>query len=287
MVDIVPEPLKQFAIDVFGRYDKIALLVGTAVLLAAFAAGHRRAGRSPARGRLVGIAAFAGLGVAAALTRAGADAADTLPALVGGGSAALVLWAFVAGPLAARPLALAAAHPAAGRPPRPLPSAGPCPSPGRSAGRAAGRAGPRWPGRGDRAVGRGDCRRPWPGRLRVRPGRRRVGAVESTDPESRRRFLRGAGLLRGRGDRGGGWAGTGSPVARGSRRPARPSRCPPRRRWRRRCRPVRICRWPSSRPTSPRTAVSTGSTRRWWCRRSIRRPGGCAIHGRVDATRSS
>ena len=30
VVDDVPEPLKQFAIDVFGVHDKIALLIGTA-----------------------------------------------------------------------------------------------------------------------------------------------------------------------------------------------------------------------------------------------------------------
>ncbi|WFE94753.1 molybdopterin-dependent oxidoreductase [Micromonospora sp. WMMD987] len=114
VVDVVPEPLKQFAIDVFGRYDKIALLVGTAVLLAVFAAGIGvLAARRLAVG-LAGIAAFAGLGVAAALTRAGADPADALPALVGGGLGALVLWAFVAGPWQLDPWPW--------RPPTPLPT---------------------------------------------------------------------------------------------------------------------------------------------------------------------
>lgn len=103
VVDLVPEPLKQFAIDVFGTYDKIALLLGTALLLAAFGA---LLGLAAAR-RLVigmaGVAAFTVLGVAAALTRAGANAFDALPALVGGGLGALTLWAFVAGPLGAEP----------------------------------------------------------------------------------------------------------------------------------------------------------------------------------------
>ncbi|MGV9810282.1 molybdopterin-binding oxidoreductase, partial [Micromonospora chersina] len=100
VVDAVPEPLKQFAIAVFGRYDKVALLVGTAVLLAAIAAllGVLAARRLWLG--LAGIAAFAALGVAAALTRAGADAYDALPSLVGGGLGAVTLWAFVAGPLA-------------------------------------------------------------------------------------------------------------------------------------------------------------------------------------------
>ncbi|EWM67544.1 molybdopterin oxidoreductase [Micromonospora sp. M42] len=38
VVDLVPESLKQLAIDVFGTYDKIALLIGTALLLAVFGA---------------------------------------------------------------------------------------------------------------------------------------------------------------------------------------------------------------------------------------------------------
>ncbi|MFY1624982.1 molybdopterin-dependent oxidoreductase [Micromonospora sp. WMMD735] len=158
VVDTVPEPLKQFAIDVFGRYDKIALLVGTAVLLAAFAAGIGvLAVRRLAVG-LVGIAAFTGLGVAAALTRAGADAADALPALVGGGLGGLVLWAFVAGPWQLDPWPW--------QPPTPL-SATPPAAPGPT---------PAGPGSGPPAG--------WE-------------PLESTDPESRRRFLRGAGLLAG------------------------------------------------------------------------------------------
>ncbi|MGC4887712.1 molybdopterin-dependent oxidoreductase [Micromonospora sp. DT227] len=99
VVDLVPEPLKQFAIDVFGTYDKIALLVGTALLLAGFAALLGLAAARRLVFGLAGIAAFAVLGVVAALTRAGADAFDALPALVGGALGGLTLWAFVAGPL--------------------------------------------------------------------------------------------------------------------------------------------------------------------------------------------
>jgi hypothetical protein len=40
VVDTVPEPLKQFGIALFGTYDKIALLVGTALLLGAFPGGR-------------------------------------------------------------------------------------------------------------------------------------------------------------------------------------------------------------------------------------------------------
>ncbi|QDY10590.1 molybdopterin-binding oxidoreductase [Micromonospora sp. HM134] len=210
VVDTVPEPLKQFAIDVFGRYDKIALLVGTAVLLAAFAAGiGMLAARRLAVG-LVGIAAFTGLGVAAALTRSGADAADALPALVGGGLGALVLWAFVAGPWQLDPwpwqppTPLPTTPPAAPPEPSPSPSVessppsgvtgpsptplsptppvGPSPTPSSpmpAAERAAVPLGP--------APGGGSPVAPPAG----------WEPLESTDPESRRRFLRGAGLLAG------------------------------------------------------------------------------------------
>ncbi|MGC4817659.1 molybdopterin-dependent oxidoreductase [Micromonospora sp. DT63] len=98
VVDAVPEPLKQFAIDVFGTADKIALLTGTALLLGAFAALlGMLAVRRLALG-LAGIAAFGVVGVAAALTRSGADVFDALPSLVGGTLGALVLWLFIAGP---------------------------------------------------------------------------------------------------------------------------------------------------------------------------------------------
>ena len=101
IVDVVPETVKHFAISLFGTHDKIALLIGTAVLLAAFAAllGVLAARRLWIG--LAGIAAFAALGVAAALTRTGADAADALPSLVGGVLGGLALWLLLAG--AAKP----------------------------------------------------------------------------------------------------------------------------------------------------------------------------------------
>ncbi|MEV4727694.1 molybdopterin-dependent oxidoreductase [Micromonospora humida] len=203
VVDTVPEPLKQFAIDVFGRYDKIALLVGTAVLLAAFAAGIGvLAARRLAVG-LVGIAAFTGLGVAAALTRAGADAADALPALVGGGFGGLVLWAFVAGPWQLDPWPW--------QPPTPLPAAHPGPPPVPGTSPAAGSLPAGGPPVAGPAVDRVDGVPAAGSTAGERRGTDGPGApagpvggppvgwepLESTDPESRRRFLRGAGLLAG------------------------------------------------------------------------------------------
>ncbi|WP_433387694.1 molybdopterin-dependent oxidoreductase [Micromonospora sp. KLBMP9576] len=98
VVDTVPEPLKQLGIALFGTYDKIALLVGTGLLLAAFAALLGVLSLRRLAVGLAGIVAFAALGVAAAVTRAGAGPADALPALIGAGLGAAVLWAFVAGP---------------------------------------------------------------------------------------------------------------------------------------------------------------------------------------------
>ncbi|MBQ1060406.1 sulfite oxidase [Micromonospora sp. C41] len=160
VVDLVPEPLKQFAISVFGTYDKIALLIGTALLLAVFGALLGLAAARRLVIGLAGIAAFAALGAAAALTRAGADAFDALPSLVGGGLGALTLWAFVAGPLSTDP---------ACRVPRAAPpSAHPSVPPPAVAALA---------------------------RERETPGG--WEPVRHDDAESRRRFLRGAGLLTG------------------------------------------------------------------------------------------
>jgi DMSO/TMAO reductase YedYZ molybdopterin-dependent catalytic subunit len=91
VVDLVPAPLKQFAIDVFGVHDKTALLIGTAVLLAGFAALIGiLAFRSPVVG-YAGIAIFGLVGAVAALTRPGAGPGAVLPSLIGAALAAGVL----------------------------------------------------------------------------------------------------------------------------------------------------------------------------------------------------
>jgi DMSO/TMAO reductase YedYZ molybdopterin-dependent catalytic subunit len=110
IVDHVPESLKHLAINLFGVHDKTALLTGTLVLLAAFAALLGvLALRSPWYG-IAGIALFGGVGIASAVTRPGAEPAAALPSLVGSAAAAGVLWLRIA----ERPLP--AAH--ADRPPR-------------------------------------------------------------------------------------------------------------------------------------------------------------------------
>lgn len=114
VVDTVPEPLKQAGIALFGRYDKVALLVGMALLLAGFAALLGVLSRRQLAYGLIGVTAFAALGAFAALTRAGADLADALPALVGGSLGGLVLWAFILGPLELDPWPWSSPLPLAG-----------------------------------------------------------------------------------------------------------------------------------------------------------------------------
>ncbi|BCB81460.1 sulfite oxidase [Phytohabitans flavus] len=98
VVDHVPEPLKQFAIDVFGTHDKTALLVGTVVLLAAFAALIGWLAVRNIWFGVAGIAIFGLVGVAAAVTRPDAGAGAAVPSLLGAAVAGLVLWRLLAGP---------------------------------------------------------------------------------------------------------------------------------------------------------------------------------------------
>jgi len=92
VVDTVPEPVKAFAISLFGVYDKIALQVGTVVLLAVFAALIGVAATRDIRYGYAGIGLFGVVGVAAAVSRPGASALAAVPSLVGSLLAAALLW---------------------------------------------------------------------------------------------------------------------------------------------------------------------------------------------------
>lgn len=87
-IDATPEWLKGWAIRTFGENDKLVLLSGIGLALAAASialgvAAVRRVGIG-----LAGLAAFAALGVVAALTRPEERAADVLPAIAGALAAA-------------------------------------------------------------------------------------------------------------------------------------------------------------------------------------------------------
>jgi DMSO/TMAO reductase YedYZ molybdopterin-dependent catalytic subunit len=90
-IDLTPQPVKDFAISTFGPNDKNALLVGILVILAAFAAVIGiLAVRRLALG-LAGLAVFACIGLAAALTRPNATAGYVIPTLVGAAAGAFAL----------------------------------------------------------------------------------------------------------------------------------------------------------------------------------------------------
>ncbi|PPI23964.1 oxidoreductase [Rathayibacter sp. AY1B1] len=83
IVDIVPRPLKEFAIETFGENDKTFLLgsVGAAVVVAAAIAGVLQLVRPPLGQVLLVIAG--GLSIAAIVTRTGASPLAAVPTLVG------------------------------------------------------------------------------------------------------------------------------------------------------------------------------------------------------------
>ena len=91
VVDNVPGSVKNFGVAVFGVHDKTALITGTAILLGAYAFGLGLAARRSWRLALGGIALFAVIGVAAAVTRHDAGVLAALPTLVGAAIAVPVL----------------------------------------------------------------------------------------------------------------------------------------------------------------------------------------------------
>ncbi|HWM17210.1 MAG TPA: molybdopterin-dependent oxidoreductase [Microbacterium sp.] len=96
VIDIVPQPFKEFAIATFGEYDKIALLVGLAlaVLVAAVATGLLQFLRPPLGITALGIAG--GLSLVAIVTRAVATPLAWLPPIVGTIAGCFVLWLSIA-----------------------------------------------------------------------------------------------------------------------------------------------------------------------------------------------
>ena len=91
VIDIVPRPAKELAIELFGSNDKLFLLssLGLAVFLAAGVAGLLEYWRRFAGVALFGLAGVAA--VAATVTRAGAGPLAALPSLVGAVAGALML----------------------------------------------------------------------------------------------------------------------------------------------------------------------------------------------------
>jgi DMSO/TMAO reductase YedYZ molybdopterin-dependent catalytic subunit len=91
VVDHVPEGGKQLAIKLFGVHDKTALLIGTSILLLAFAALVGLAARRKLLWGDIGIAIFALIGIGAAVTRPGATVLWALPTVIGSAAAVVLL----------------------------------------------------------------------------------------------------------------------------------------------------------------------------------------------------
>ena len=91
VVDNVPEPVKQVGIAVFGAHDKTALITGTAILLLAYAALVGVLALRSWRYGVGGIALFAAIGVAAAVTRHDAGVLAAVPSVAGAVIAVVVL----------------------------------------------------------------------------------------------------------------------------------------------------------------------------------------------------
>ncbi|GAA3911080.1 molybdopterin-dependent oxidoreductase [Actinoplanes auranticolor] len=108
VVNNVPAPVKDAGIAIFGTHDKTALITGTAILLAVYAA---LLGVLALRSRTVaatGIALFAVIGVVAALTRNDAGLLAALPTLVSAGAAFFALRYLLGAAVSAEPAAVGA-----------------------------------------------------------------------------------------------------------------------------------------------------------------------------------
>ena len=91
VVDNVPESVKSVGIQLFGVHDKTALITGTGILLAVYSYGVGVVALRSWRLALSGIALFAAVGVASAMTRHDAGTIAWLPTIVGAGLSVLVL----------------------------------------------------------------------------------------------------------------------------------------------------------------------------------------------------
>jgi DMSO/TMAO reductase YedYZ molybdopterin-dependent catalytic subunit len=95
-ITLTPEPVKAFAIRTFGEDDKIALVVGTLVIIALYALVVGLIGlRSRALGH-AGIAVFGLVGFVAAVTRPAGGLLDGVPSVVGAAAGIAALAALLA-----------------------------------------------------------------------------------------------------------------------------------------------------------------------------------------------
>jgi DMSO/TMAO reductase YedYZ molybdopterin-dependent catalytic subunit len=94
-ITLTPESVKHFAIVTFGENDKIALVVGTLLIIAVYALLLGLVALRSRRVGVVGIALFGAVGALAGVTRPAGGPLDALPSLVGAAAGALALLALL------------------------------------------------------------------------------------------------------------------------------------------------------------------------------------------------
>ena len=103
VVDTVPAPVKDAAIAVFGRHDKTALITGTIILLALYAAAVGVAALRSWSLAITGVVLFTGIGTGAALSRHDAGFTAALPSILAGVAATVALRYLIGLAVAASP----------------------------------------------------------------------------------------------------------------------------------------------------------------------------------------
>jgi DMSO/TMAO reductase YedYZ molybdopterin-dependent catalytic subunit len=96
VITLVPEPVKAFAIATFGENDKIALVLGTLLVIALYAAALGVLALRRRTAGVAGIALFGVVGAAAAVTGPAGGPLDALPALAGALAGVVALLALLA-----------------------------------------------------------------------------------------------------------------------------------------------------------------------------------------------
>src|SRR5687767_8751712 len=103
VITLTPEPVKNFAIRTFGENDKIALVVGTLVVVALYALLIGLLSLRSRRLGTAGILLFGAIGAYAAATRPAGGLLDAVPSLVGAGAGIVALTALLTPLVGPRP----------------------------------------------------------------------------------------------------------------------------------------------------------------------------------------
>jgi DMSO/TMAO reductase YedYZ molybdopterin-dependent catalytic subunit len=107
-IDHTPLAVKDWATSTFGTGDKTALLTGVLVVVFLYAAGVGVLAMRRLAVGFAGLAVFAGIGLAAALTRPSASGSYAVPTLFGAAAGAVALWWLIVRGRAAAAAVLAA-----------------------------------------------------------------------------------------------------------------------------------------------------------------------------------